>query len=608
MIGFLLLQVNSEPCSEKSGGGFSDTLFDGDHVTVQWQALQPKKEGAAIGLLLIVAFALLFSFLGSRGLWAAEGRWAQVVREMFQMQDFFHPTIGGEPYFDKPLLTYWLIALISVVTGTLNELTIRLPSAVSGFVAIWAIMRLGTLLWSARVGRIAGWILLTTYSFLFWSRTGTADAENLAVVILAVYWYAVRRDRINFWTFLVFYLITFVGAHTKGLTAVAVPVLFIFPDVLKEKRWQTLFKPAHFMALALGLAVYMAPFVIASMTRLDYESSGLALVFQENIQRFFQPIDHKGPFYLYVYALPQLLLPWTPVWGVAVFALLKRWRDLDGHTQWLIQAVGAVFLLFTLSGSRRSYYILPLLPFCALQMAVFLADDLRVHTERLRQWAIGIQAKVFVGLIVFELFLSILWVILKRSIAFEVPLLFYIVTLAGALAAAAIGFMLYRKTQPEYRVVFASIGMAVVLLGVYFGPQQRILEANRTERPFAKRVGAYVSGLSLDQVAIFPKVNANVLFYLGTEKPIRIIKNPLALKGFLDETSHAVLITQHRYRDRIPEDVSIVLEGYHCLDEALQTREDKPSKQEEKWVVWLKEMSGDAAVVMPIQEYDNHAK
>ena len=52
------------------------------------------------GTLWLVGTVLLFWGLGSRGLWAAEGRWAQVTQEMFQTGDFFHPTISGEPYFD----------------------------------------------------------------------------------------------------------------------------------------------------------------------------------------------------------------------------------------------------------------------------------------------------------------------------------------------------------------------------------------------------------------------------------------------------------------------------------------------------------------------------
>ena len=191
----------------------------------------------------------------------SSGRWAEITREMFLTGDFFHPTINGEPYFDKPLLTYWFIALISLVTGRLNEWTIRIPSAVSGLLTLWATIYIGRRLWSEKVGLIAGWILLTTYGVLFWSRTASADMENVAAVMLAVAWYWARRERPDFLTFLVFYLICCLGAHTKGLTAVVVPILALLPDVVRERRWRMLLSFSHVLALAIGAVVYFTPFI-----------------------------------------------------------------------------------------------------------------------------------------------------------------------------------------------------------------------------------------------------------------------------------------------------------------------------------------------------------
>ena len=332
-----------------------------------------KEDFWADCLLLFGAFFILLFALGDRGLWAAEGRWAQITREMLLTKDFFHPTIGGRPYFDKPLLTYWLIAGVSFVTGSLNEWVVRLPSALSGVLAIWATKSIGTRLWSAKVGRVAGWILLTSYGFLFWSRTGTAEAENLAAVILAVAWYWYRRDRAGFVTFLVFYAIIFLGALTKGLTAVIVPVLAVLPDLLVDRRWRVLLKPSHFLALFIAVSLYLSPFVYASMTNTaSYPTEGLSLVFRENVVRYFRPFDHKGPIYLYFYIIPAWLFPWSPLFVSAIAGAIKIRKDLDSRSKWLLRAGILIFIFFTLSGSRRSYYILPILPFCALLTSVLV--------------------------------------------------------------------------------------------------------------------------------------------------------------------------------------------------------------------------------------------
>jgi len=544
-------------------------------------------------VLFLAAFFLLFWGLGVRGLWASEGRWAEITREMLTSGDFLHPTIGGEPYFDKPLLTYWFIGIIAVVSGVLNELVVRIPSAVAGMLSIWATVRIGTRLWSAQIGRIAGWILLTTYAFLFWSRTGTAETENLAAIVLAVAWYWARRDRPNFVTFLVFYLIAFVGALTKGLTSVVVPVLIVMPDIIEEKRWRTFFKPVHFLALTLALGVYLSPFIIASLTRPeDYQSSGLALVFRENIQRFFKPFDHKGPFYLYFYELPVLLLPWAPLFLGAVVGMIKNWKELDSNTRWLIKAIALVFLFFTLSGSRRSYYILPIVPFCALLIAVFIIwiDQPQVHGIRL--FGMKVQRTIFFGLIIFELTLPLILIIARRTMGFKVPYNFSVASFIIGLIALILGLAIYKSENllkfhiKTDRLATSLIAIIVVVLGGYFCWQQNILEIHRTERPFAKEMQIRSANLPPERIAFFPKSDSKTLFYLAKEKPVRILGTSDELSSFLGDNQSGIIISQVRYITNLPSTILSDLQKCQTYKEQVRPWESESSKKE-KLVAWL---------------------
>ena len=71
------------------------------------------------------AVVALCLFLGHNALWASEGRWAEIVREMLLTGDWFHPAIDFVIYFDKPLLSYWLIALNPKLISSQNERTMR---------------------------------------------------------------------------------------------------------------------------------------------------------------------------------------------------------------------------------------------------------------------------------------------------------------------------------------------------------------------------------------------------------------------------------------------------------------------------------------------------
>jgi 4-amino-4-deoxy-L-arabinose transferase-like glycosyltransferase len=544
--------------------------------------------------LLLAAFFLLFWGLGNRGLWGSEGRWAQVTSEMLANKDFFHPTIGGEPYFDKPLLTYWLIAAVYAVTGTLNEWVIRLPSAIAGFITIWATVLLGRRLWSVQVGRLAGWLLLTMFGILFWSRTAAADTENLAAVTLCILWYWTRRDKPNFVTFVLFYLIAFLGALTKGLGAVAVPIVAILPDLVFEKRWKVLLKPSHFIALGLGCAVYLSPFIHASATSpQSYHSSGLALVFQENIQRYFAPIDHKNPFYVYVYSVPLLLLPWAPIFIASLAGMVMLWKDLIAKNRWLLSSIIAVFLFFTLSGSRRSYYILPITPLCSLLMTVFLIEIANGRTKIVRDWGLAIQKYFCMALIAIEISLPFILLAFK---AYSNREFFMSLGISGIVLGLAAGLVvLFLKRIPlikrigmkEIQDVTIWVGITVIVMGGYFCWQNNIMDDYRTEYSFVKQLRTQIDGLSSANIAIFPKHEARLLYYLGQDKHVQSINNAQTWGCFLkDEQKPKVLIMQYRYLSRVPAQYASLFTKEPDVAEAINPW-DSSSTRKEKWAAWF---------------------
>ena len=533
---------------------------------------------------------LLFWGIGDRSLWASEGRWAEITREMFTSGDFFHPTIGGVPYFDKPLLTYWVIAAISAVSGRLDELVIRLPSALAALVTLACTVYLGRRLWSRQTGWLAGGLLLTSYGLLIYSHVASAETENLAAVMLAVAWYWTRRDRPGFVTFLVFYLIMFVGSHMKGLTAFVVPVLAILPDLVRQRRWRWLLWPSHWLALAIGVAVYFAPFACAALSRPEsYQQNGLTQVFQENILRYVQPFDHKGPVYLYLGVVPLLTLPWVPILIGALVSSVGGWKRLDGNTRWLLQAILMIFAFFTLSGSRRVYYILPILPFCMLLMAVFCvhlsAEVVGAHRDR--GWRIQKYTLIVVAVLELVLGPAAVWFLVsKRGV--ELPSLLGWSCLFIGLAALLAGVGAYKlgarlPQDSQLRSIWAMILMAGVLEGGFFAWQYSILDSCRTERPFALQMKGVVRSLPHERVAFMHRCEDKLLFYMKWDPPITILANENDLKGFLEAGQPGIVISQGRY---ISEAAVSMLPAQPAYAEICYTWES-PDLCQKKLKAWL---------------------
>ena len=190
-------------------------------------------------LLLLAATALLLLLgLGSRELWGAETRWANIALQMLQSGDYFDPYLKGSPYYDKPLLSYWLITATSWLTGGLGHWSLRLSSVISAWFSVWLVYLLGEQLFRKGTGLIAGWMLATTFYFVFWARVATADILTVCGILAAVWWYWRGPDDTRFSRYLVFFGLLSLTSLFKGLIGFILPGLVLLPHLVSEHRWK----------------------------------------------------------------------------------------------------------------------------------------------------------------------------------------------------------------------------------------------------------------------------------------------------------------------------------------------------------------------------------
>ena len=329
-----------------------------------------KSDQGALFLLLGVSALLLLFGLGARELWGPETRWANIALQMLQTGDYFDPYLKGMPYYDKPLPSYWLITATAHLMGGLGHWSLRLPSVLSAWLSVWLVYLIGEQLYRKGTGLIAGWFLATTFFFVFWARVATADILTVCGVLGAVWWYWRGPNDTRLSRYLVFFLILALTSLFKGLIGFILPGLILLPHLLGEGRWKNHLNPRLCLAILIAGAFYMLPFLLSHRYGTpSYGQSGLDLVFRENVVRFFQPFDQFGPIYTYLIYLPVYTLPWAPCWILGLWVAVRSWKHTEPNVRWLIGGLGLLFLFFTASGSRRSYYVLPLVPFAQLLAA-----------------------------------------------------------------------------------------------------------------------------------------------------------------------------------------------------------------------------------------------
>jgi 4-amino-4-deoxy-L-arabinose transferase-like glycosyltransferase len=96
-----------------------------------------------------------------------------------------------------------------------------------------------------------------------------------------------------------------------------------------------------------------------------------------------------GPIYTYLIYLPAYTLPWVPCWLLGLWLALRHWRQTPPNVRWLVWGLGLLFVFFTASGSRRSYYVLPLVPFAQLLGAWWVSERLLARPDSTPRWFKG---------------------------------------------------------------------------------------------------------------------------------------------------------------------------------------------------------------------------
>ncbi|MBF6560039.1 MAG: glycosyltransferase family 39 protein [Candidatus Binataceae bacterium] len=490
--------------------------------------------------LLALAAILFFARLGMRALWASEFRWGEISREMRLTGNYLWPTINGRVYYDKPLGSYWLVVASAFVTGGMNEAAARLPCAIAGLIAVAFLILLARRLYDLRTGVAAGLILATSFSFVFFSRSASADVATITGELAAILLFLRHEDRPAGWWLVPLWLVMAVTSQMKGLLGFVLPIVVIgsyctladgwaelgrrlgrgpIADrvrwVVARNRWFFNWKTP--VAAAIGLAVYYLPFALSRVH--TGSGRGLYMVYRENVQRYFEPFDHRGPIYLYTYVIFALMAPWSIFLPAALAEAHQRRRvHAEGarSDRFTLVFFWATFAFFTLSGSRRSYYLLPIVPAAAILVARILlaAPDRLTHLTR-RLIAIGFAvfvAATALAALTFispRLFMPAPYAQLPPAPDLPVFAIFWL---------CAIAAIVYVLRDYDSRRLLPAVGAATYLFMIYFFVfAMPAGDAYRSEKPFAKQVLALI-GNDASGLALFK--NQGPIFYLNLPHPV----------------------------------------------------------------------------------------
>jgi len=325
-------------------------------------------------LFIVIPLALLFLNLQIRPLFGVEGRWAEAAREMYLRKSWFVPTINFEPHLTKPLLPFWLIKISGMLLGKFNEFSVRLPAAFSGFITLIAFFFLSKRLFTSKT-LWQPYLLLTSMGFVYFVRLAQSEIFQLCWITCALTIYVYSINHTSFWRYFLIWIFSIMGALSKGHTSFVATIFPMVIDVVVNKRYYHL-NYKNFIAALIAFGLYSLPIIgscIESGSHLP-----LNLLIRENIGQAINPYDNLRPFYIYLLWWPTWLAPWSIFLPLALFYFLKNYRKLQPELQLAIIAVFVIFIAFTLAKARRSYYILPIVPYSIIIISYYLETNRKI--------------------------------------------------------------------------------------------------------------------------------------------------------------------------------------------------------------------------------------
>ncbi|MEI6246322.1 MAG: glycosyltransferase family 39 protein, partial [Acidobacteriota bacterium] len=462
----------------------------------------------------------------------------ETPRQMVLTGDFVSPSFNGEPRFNKPVLSYWVVAGFYKVFGV-SVTSERIAIAFGALMIIGATFMIGRTLGGNDAGTLAALIVASAPRVMLWSRRILIDiylTSFLSVALMAFVLARAHPEHRRRWLLLM-YAALGLATLTKGPVALVLPGLILAIELVAARRLGDLRR----LMLPIGLLIVVA--IVAPWYVLDFQRHGWQHIHDffvgENLKRYSDTygLQHRGPLF-YLPVLLTDLLPWSLFLPAAIWSV---WRARDERLRLLLVWIAVFVGVFTFSKSKQDLYIFPIVPAVAALIAcVLTAADDRGVSAGVRRWLRG-------GAIVTAIELVLvgglaIWVsAISRSVP-NLPQAAVVgaVLLAGGLVSALVAF----RARLATLVVTLAL-TAVTANWLLVTTVMRPFEQFKPVPPISAWLVEHAPGA---MVAHYKSVLPSMAYYLG--RPFTEVLALDAMTKLVDEQSLMyVLMQPHEFEE-----------------------------------------------------------
>ena len=316
-------------------------------------------------LLLVAAVAFVLP-VGRRPLYNQdEVRYAMLASDVVEHGRWFLPRVRDEVYLNKPPLFFWTVALISLPSGRVSDVSAPLASVAAAIMGVLGVFAIGRRLWGFATGFAAAAVLATMPFYFFMAHQVLTDMMLTAWLVWALYFYlrAVPPAPTRY-AWVGFYLCVAGALSTKGPAALLALLAAVITSAVVDGRagLRALRVPWGLGLVALSTLPWLVPYL--AQTEKSYTQSVLVT---DYLAWYFglHGDSRLAAFGVYLSGF----LPWA-----LVLPLMAHWwwvarPDRDRRRLLTWSAVYTVAV--AISAAQRSRYFLPVLPLLALLLGEF---------------------------------------------------------------------------------------------------------------------------------------------------------------------------------------------------------------------------------------------
>jgi len=300
------------------------------------------------------------------------------AKEMAAKNEWVTPLIFGQPQFEKPPLTYWLIETAFKTWGE-SPFTARFFPAVFAALGVMAIYFLGLMGFKdERKAFLSAVVMATSAFFAGMGKTVFTDMIFTVFILGAFTMFVLsytdrRREGIGF---IGFYVFCALATITKSPLGFVIPQLAVILFLLYQRQinfLKSVWVPVGFV-LFLGIAL---PWYLAMYHQ--YGQSFINEFFYNDHWRRLLEAEHRGNDHWFFYPMTMVagLFPWSLFLIAAWVDLFKRLKSSVTLIDYLsLSWILTVLVVFQSAHSKLASYILPLFPALALMTGNYLGNAL----------------------------------------------------------------------------------------------------------------------------------------------------------------------------------------------------------------------------------------